>query len=123
MTPTSQIIAAVAAADPATVAKYAAVGAIAGAVVTPLLVFLAIKTNYKKMRDIYAATRIPQTARFYRLFAISGAATFALIAGSQPVLDAAGDNEIWIRAALIPIILIVIGVPFVRTLRRLRNGG
>ncbi len=110
------------AADPATLAKYAAVGAAIGAVVTPLVIYLAIKTNYRKMRDMYAMTLIPQTARFYRLFAIAGAALFAIIAASQPVLDAAGDNEVWIRGALIPVIIIVIGIPFMRALRRLRDG-
>ncbi len=109
-------------ASPAAIAQYALAGALIGAGLTPLLVFLAIKTNYKKMRDVYAATLIPQTGRFYRLFAIAGAAVFAIIAGSQPVLDAAGDKEIWIRAALIPIIAALVGVPFVRAMKRLRGG-
>ncbi len=123
MFPTSELLDAFRAVDPATLAKYAAIGAAIGAVVMPLIVYLAIKTNYKRMRDLYAATLIPQTARFYRLFAISGAALFAIIAASQPVLDAAGENEIYIRGALIPVIMIVIGIPFVRALRRLRSGG
>lgn len=122
MPSTSQIIDAFTSVNPATLAKYAVIGAAIGAVITPLVVFLGIKTNYKKLRDMYAATLIPQSARFYRLFAITGAGLFAIIAGSQPVLDAAGENEIYIRGALIPIIIIVIGIPFVRALRRLRAG-
>ncbi len=122
MIPTSQLLDAFFAADSAMAAKYAAIGAAIGAIVMPLLVYLAMKTNYRKLRDMYAATRIPQTARFYRVIAIFGAALFAILAASQPVLDAAGDNEVWIRAALIPVTLIVIGIPFVRALRRLRDG-
>ncbi len=118
---TTQLLDAFRATDPATALTYAAIGAAIGALLMPLVVFLAIKTNYRKMRDMYAATLIPQTARFYRLFAIAGAALFAIIAASQPVLDAAGDNEVWIRGALIPVILIVIGIPFVRALRRLQR--
>ncbi len=123
MISTFQIIEAFSAVDPATLAKYAVIGAAIGAVITPLILFLAIKTNYKKLRDMYAITLIPQSGRFYRLFAIAGAALFAIIAASQPVLDAAGENEIYIRGALIPVIMIVIGIPFVRALRRLRSGG
>ncbi len=123
MLPTSELLDAFRAADPAVAAKYAVIGAAIGAVITPLILFLAIKTNYKKLRDMYAITLIPQSARFYRLFAIAGAALFAVLAASQPVLDAAGENEIYIRGALIPVIMIVIGIPFVRALRRLRSGG
>jgi hypothetical protein len=122
MIPTSQFIDVIHAVPLATVAKYAGIGALIGAVFTPLVVFVAMKTNYKKLRDMYTATRIPQNQSFYRLAAISGAALFAILAASQPYLDAAGENEVWIRAALIPVILIVIGIPFVRALRRLRNG-
>ncbi len=123
MITTSQLIDAFRAADPAILAKYAVLGALIGAVLTPLVIYLAIKTNYRKLRDMYAATLIPQSARFYRVFAFAGAALFAILAASQPVLDAAGENEVWIRAALIPVIMIVIGIPFMRALRRLRNGG
>jgi hypothetical protein len=123
MTAATEILDAFRSADPAAIATSAAIGAVTGAVITPLVVYLAIKTNYKKLRDMYAGTLIPQTPQFYRVFAIAGAALFALVAASQPVLDAAGDNEVWIRAALIPVILIVIGIPFVRAQRRLRDGG
>ncbi|MEQ1653099.1 MAG: hypothetical protein ABL897_11475, partial [Hyphomicrobium sp.] len=62
----------------ATVAKYAAVGALLGAILVPLVILLAIKTNYRKLRDGYAS--FPKSAAFYRLFAIGGAALFAVIA-------------------------------------------
>ena len=101
-------------------ATYGAVGALAGAVFTPLVIFLAMKLNYKRLRDIYQTAAIPETAHLYRLFAIIGAVMFAVIAASQPVLDAAGDNEIYIRGALVPV-LMIIGIPFVRALKRLRS--
>ena len=112
---------AIAAVPISAIAKYAAIGGAAGFVATPLLVLLSMKTNYKHMRDIYAATRIPQNARLYRIFAFAGAALFAIVAGSQPVLDAAGENESYIRAALIPVIAAAVGIPFVRALKRLRK--
>lgn len=123
MPPTSFFIDAIASVPPATLLKYAAIGALTGAVVMPLLAYAAMKTNYRKLRDTYTATGIPQTARLYSVFAMFGAALFAIIVGSQPVLDAAGENEVYIRGALIPVIMIVVGIPFVRALKRLRAGG
>ncbi len=112
---------AIAAVPPGTIAKYAAIGAAAGGIVTPLIIFLAIKTNYRRLRDAYA--HIPQSRGLYRLFAIAGAAVFAIIVGSQPVLDAMGENEIYLRGALIPVIAIGVGIPFVRRLKVLRDAG
>ena len=120
---TSQLLDAFRAVDPATLAKYAAIGVAAGAILTPAFLYLAIKLNLRRLRTINEASGIPQTPKLYRIYSAFGAALFAILAASQPVLDAAGDNEVWIRGALIPVIMIVVGIPFVRALRRLRDGG
>ena len=117
---TDAIMAAFAHVPPAVLLKYGLAGAALGAVLTPLLVFLAIKYNHERLGDLYAA--YPQTPAFYGLFARAGAALVGLIGASQPVLDAAGENEIYIRGALIAIIMVFIGVPFVRALKGLRRG-
>lgn len=123
MLPTSQLLDAFRAADPAMVAKYAAIGAAAGAILTPAFLYVAMKLNLRRLRTINEASGIPHTPKLYRIYSAFGASLFAILAASQPVLDAAGENEVWIRGALIPIIMIVIGIPFVRALKRLRSGG
>ena len=101
-------------------AAYAVTGAVLGAVLTPLFLLLAIKLNYRRLGDAYAS--FPQDGTFFRLFAYGGAALFGIIAGSQPMLEAAGPDEMYIRGAMIPLIMLVVGWPFVRALKRLRAG-
>lgn len=101
---------------------YGSAGAIAGAFAMPILVFIAMRTNQDHIRDLYKASRIPESVRLYGLFALSGAALFGIISASQPVLDAAGEDEIYVRAALLVFIMLVLAPPFVRALRRLRDG-
>ena len=107
---------------PATLAKYALIGAAIGTFAMPAIMFIGFKLNLKRVHTIFEASKIPQTPRLYRLFATAGAVTFAIIAASQPVLDAAGKEEVWIRGALIPLIMLV-GWPFVRALRKIRDSG
>jgi hypothetical protein len=102
------------------VLNYAALGAIIGAVAVPAIIFCAIRLNYKNIGTYYA--QFPKDAPFYRVFAFAGAATFAIIVGSQPVLDELGANEIYLRGALIPVLVIGVGIPMWRALRRLRDG-
>jgi hypothetical protein len=99
---------------------YTALGAIVGAIAVPVIIFCAIQLNYKNIGTYYAG--FPKDARFYRVFVVAGAATFAIIVGSQPVLDEMGANEVYLRGALIPVIVIGVGIPMWRALRRLRDG-
>lgn len=55
------------------------------------------------------------------LVSISGAGPFAMLGASQPVLDSAGENDVYISGALIAVIRLVVGIPLVRALRRLRK--
>jgi hypothetical protein len=117
------ILDAIAATSPAAIAKYAALGAAAGAIVMPLIIYFGLKFNLKRLRTIFDSAAIPKTAGLYRISAAMGAALFGIVTGSQPVLDAAGENEVYIRAALLPVILLVVLWPFARALRRLRERG
>ncbi len=103
-----------------TLLKYAILGALLGAVAMPAIMFVGFKLNLKQTRTTFDAARIPRNARLYKLFSIAGAVLFAVLLASQPVLDAAGDNEVWIRGALIPVLMLV-GWPFVRALKRIRD--
>ncbi len=114
------VLDAVRAVPPATLAWYALVGAAVGAVAMPAIMFVGFKLNLKRVRTIFEASRIPRDARLYRLFAVAGAVIFGILVASQPVLDAAGDNEAWIRGALIALVMLA-GWPFVRALKRLRD--
>ena len=113
---------AISAVPPATLAKYALIGAAIGTFAMPAIMFIGFKLNLKRVRTIFEASKIPQTPRLYRLFAAAGAVSFAIIAAIQPVLDAAGKEGVWIRGALIPLIMLV-GWPFVRALRKIRDSG
>ena len=113
---------AIAAVPPAALAKYALGGAIIGAVAMPAIMFIGLKFNLKRVRTTFEASRIPQTPRLYRLFAAGGAGMFGIITASQPVLDAAGENEVYIRGALLPVLLLMLW-PLVRALRHLSDGG
>ncbi|MCB1484355.1 MAG: hypothetical protein KDJ17_05630 [Hyphomicrobiaceae bacterium] len=50
-----------------------------------------------------------------------GAVLFAIVVASQPVLDAAGKDEIYIRAVLLPVLMLLVGWPLARVLKRLRT--
>ena len=117
------ILDAIANVPPLTVAKYALIGGLLGAILTPPILYVGLKLNLEGARTSFEASRIPQTPRLYLLFSIFGAALFAILGASQPILDAAGDNEVYIRAALLPVILLVVGWPFVRALKRHRARG
>lgn len=50
-----------------------------------------------------------------------GAVLFAIVVGSQPMLDAAEKDEIYIRAILLPFPVLLVGWPLARALKRLRT--
>lgn len=118
-----QILKVVEKVDWAAVAQWAVAGAMIGAAVMPLFVYIAMRLNQDRIRDLYKARRIPEDGRFYSVFAIFGAQLFSLFIGSQPVLDAAGEDEVYVRGAILVFIMAVLAPPFVRALRRLRDDG
>lgn len=115
------MIDAIKAAPPAKIATFALAGAVIGTIAMPLIIYVGLKLNLKRIRTVMDNAGIPRNAAFYRLMSATGAALFAIVAASQPVLDAAGDNEVYIRGALIPILLIVVGWPTARAFKHLRE--
>ena len=105
----------------AAILRYGVIGALAGAVVMPLIVYIGMRTNQDRMRENFKAVGIPEGLPLYGLFALAGAGLFGVIGASQPVLDAAGENEVYVRGALLVAIMLILFPPFARALRRLRN--
>lgn len=106
---------------PAEIAKWALIGAIGGAFVMPAICFIGLKLNLKGLRTVNQAARIPESSALYRLYAKLGAAFGAIMTGLMPVLDAAGKDEVLIRGALIPAVMVAVFWPFTRALKRLRE--
>ncbi len=96
----------------------AAAGLIGGAIVMVTVIFVGIKLNLKGLGTGYAGWR--QDARFYRAWAITGAALGASMLTAIQVLDAAGIKDPWYGLIMIAIGLIVF-LPMIRFLKRHRN--
>jgi hypothetical protein len=105
----------IAALNPATVVVFAFASAAGGALCMPLLVFVGIKLNLKGMRTVYAGIR--QDARFYRAWALVGAALGASSSTAIAILQQAGIEDPWYGLIMIAIAL----VPFIAIARFLKH--
>jgi hypothetical protein len=101
--------------SPLRLVELALAGFAGGAVFVVVVVFLALKFNYKQLRTAYS--HIPQDGRFYQAWALLGGALGASYLVAMPLLDASGVKDPWYGLIMIAIGLVLF-VPMVFFLRR-----
>jgi hypothetical protein len=82
------------------------------------VIFVGIKLNLKGLRTAYADVR--QDDRFYRAWALTGAALGALMLTAIQLLDAAGIKDPWYGLIMIAIGLVMF-LLMIRFLKRHRD--
>lgn len=93
----------------------ALIGTVIGAIGFPILVYVSIATNYRKLRTLYA--HIPQDWAFYRAFALTGAGMGGAYGAELPMLDASGLKDPWYGLIMIATGLVIF-LPLVFFLKR-----
>jgi hypothetical protein len=104
--------------DPLTFVTMVLASAAGGALLMPALIFVSIKLNLKGIRTLYADIR--QDARFYRAWALVGAALGASYSTAIAILEQTGIKDPWYGLMMIAIGLVPLLV-MARFLKRHRS--
>ena len=83
---------------------FVALAAVIGAIAYPMLIFVAIKLNWKQLGRVLGNHR--QDARFYRRWSLLGAVLGTLMLTGILILDAYGIKDPWYGLTLIALCLL-----------------